>query len=147
MSIYASLEVLIEYYHIQGLGEVSGCSTAVEHIPWDQKVVGLNAAPRRAFSFSFFLYLLLGLLNQVPRGGASQLITHKCAWLLSLGQTKFNVHKMSCRSICNGVQYFKFIFNEDQLLFQSQKTSLLSRWGPSFNFFGARQRSGGVLLG
>ena len=60
MSIYACLEVLIEYYHIQGLGEVSGCSTAVEHIPWDQKVVGLNAAPRRAaFYFSFFLYLLV----------------------------------------------------------------------------------------
>ena len=55
MSIYASLEVLIEYCHIQGLGEVNGCSTAVEHIPWDQKVVGLNAAPRRAaFSFSIF---------------------------------------------------------------------------------------------
>ena len=54
-----------------GLGH--GCSTAVDHMPRNQEVVGVDAAGYWAFfllSFPTFLQQW-SVLNQVPQGGAS----------------------------------------------------------------------------
>ena len=50
----------------------SGCITAVEHTPHDREVVGSNPAGCWAF-FSSLSYQKC-VLNQVPCGGASELI-------------------------------------------------------------------------
>ena len=59
-----------------------GCHTAVEHMPHDLKVMGLN--PAGLFFFFFFIAIpTFHHLNQVPQGGASLCVGFECsvAWL------------------------------------------------------------------
>ena len=55
----------------------SGCGTVVEHMPHDSEVVGLKLAGSWEFLIllSFPFRHTLSVLNQVPQGRASQLVT------------------------------------------------------------------------
>ena len=59
----------------------SGCSTVVEHMPHNREVTGSNLFSQIFLSL-YYLYQWC-VLNQFPRGGATQLIFRKKKYLLS----------------------------------------------------------------